>query len=162
MVFCPDWVFDIGVARTAQEFLSTEVPIYAAANKYAEGLSEKYSVVDKTAMTEPAERILEFLAEVNAGQDAVEFLNGFVYSRYCFETASKPRKLKPLFGEADEPTKVAAYSAEDSIKRFKAYVFGLRSNSVQKAPAGWRLELEENTLHIADVSRRALSVLDGF
>ena len=77
MSFCPDWVFDIAVATAAMDFLSTEVPIYAVSNKYAEGLSEKYSSITKEQICEPAESLLHFLAEVNAGDEAVTFLNGF-------------------------------------------------------------------------------------
>ena len=78
MSFCPDWVFDIAVAKVAMDFLSTDVPIYAVSNKYAEGLSEKYSSITKEQISEPAESVLHFLAEVNAGDEAVTFLNGFV------------------------------------------------------------------------------------
>ena len=162
MSFCPDWVFDIAVAKAAMDFLSTDVPIYAVSNKYAEGLSEKYSSITKEQISEPAESVLHFLAEVNAGDEAVTFLNGFVYFRYNYEATNKPRKLKPMFGEADEAVKVKAFDGELALKHFKAYVFALRSSSAPVAPGGWRLEIEENTLHIADVSRRQLSILDAF
>jgi len=162
MNFCPNWVFDIAVAKTAMDFLSTEIPIYAVSNKYASSLSEKYSIISKEQISEPAESLLHFLAEVNAGDDAVTFLNGFVYFRYCFDALNKPRKLKPLFGEADDPVKVKEFDGDVTVKQFKAYVFGLRSNSAPVAPGGWRLELEENTLHVADVARRELSILDSF
>jgi hypothetical protein len=162
MSFCPDWVFDIAVAKSAQDFLSSEVPIYVVANKYAEGLTEKYSSITKEQICEPAESLLHFLAEVNAGDEAVTFLNGFVYFRYGFEGLNKPRKLKPMFGEADEPAKTKTFDGESAVKHFKAYVFSLRSNSAPVAPPGWRLELEENTLHIAEIARRPISILDAF
>jgi len=162
MSYCPYWIFEIAVTRTALEFLSTDMPIIATAGKYADGLSEKYSVIDKAEIAEPAELILHFLSEVNAGEEAVTFLNGFVYFKYCFEAVNKPRKLNPIFGEADDPDKKKSFSGEDAVKHFKAYVFGLRSNSAPVAPPGWKLEAEENTLHVAAVSRRTVSILDAF
>ena len=67
-----------------------------------------------------------------------------------------------MFGAADDPVKLKSYSGELAVKHFKAYVFGLRSNSAPVAPAGWRLDAEENTLHIAEIARRSLSILDAF
>ena len=162
MSYCPYWIFEIAVTRTALEFLSTDMPITATAGKYADGLSEKYSVIDKAEIAEPAELILHFLSEVNAGEEAVTFLNGFVYFKYCFEKFNKPRKLSPIFGAADDPEKTKNYSGDDTLKHFKAYVFGLRSNSAPVAPAAWRLEVEDNNLHIADLARRSISILDAF
>jgi hypothetical protein len=162
MVFCPDWIFDIAVARTAQEFLASDVPMFAAAGKYAEGLGEKYAPIDKSEINDTAEQLLHFLSEVNAGEDAVTFLNGFTYFKYNFESVNKPRKLNPMFGAADDPVKIKSHSGEIVVKHFKAYVFGLRSNSAPVAPVGWRLDVEENSLHIAEVARRTLSILDAF
>ena len=162
MTFCPDWVFEIAVARTAHEFLASDVPMYAAAGKYSEGLAEKYAPIDKSEINDSAEQLLLFLSEVNAGEDAVTFLNGFNYFKYNFETVNKPRKLNPMFGAADDPVKTKSYSGELAVKHFKAYVFGLRSNSAPVAPVGWRLDVEDNSLHIAEVARRALSILDAF
>ena len=162
MVFCPDWVFEIAVARTAHEFLANDVPMFAAAGKYSDGLAEKYAPIDKSEINETAEQLLHFLSEVNAGEEAVTFLNGFTYFKYNFEVVNKARKLAPMFGEADDPVKLKSYSGELAVKHFKAYVFGLRSNSAPVAPAGWRLDAEENKLHIADIARRSLSILDAF
>ena len=89
-------------------------------------------------------------------------LNGFQYFRYNFESTNKLRKLTPLFGEADEPVKLLNYSGEDTLKRFKAYVFGLRSESAPVAPAGWDLGTEKNILHIAEIARRDVSIFDAF
>ena len=162
MTFCPDWVYEIAVTRSTQEYLATDVPLFAIAGKYSDGLSEKYAAVGKEEINEASEQVLHFLSEVNAGEDAVTFLNGFVYFKYNYLAFNKPRKLSPMFGAADDPEKIKAYTGELSVKHFKAYVFGLRSNSAPVAPAGWRLENEENTLHIADIARRSLAILDAF
>ena len=36
-MFCPDWVYDIAVARTAHEFLVNDLPLPAISGKYVEG-----------------------------------------------------------------------------------------------------------------------------
>ena len=159
-MFCPAWVYDIAVARTAHEFLVNDLPLPAISGKYAEGLSEQYNSIEKDELVDSAESIMHFLAEVSAGEEAVTFLNGFVYFRYNFEAVNKSRKLKPMFGAADDPVKNKNYSGDAAVKHFKAYVFGLRSNSAPVAPAGWKLEIEENTLHIASLARIQLSILD--
>jgi len=161
-VYTPGWIYEIAIARVAYEFLANDIPIFAAAGKYADGLAEKYAAIDKGEINAPAEELLHFLSEVNAGEEAATFLNGFVYFKYNFDSVNKPRKLNPMFGAADDAEKTKTYNGELAVKHFKAYVFGLRSNSAPVAPAGWRLEAEDNILHIADVSRRSLSILDAF
>jgi len=162
MQFCPDWIFDAVMARTAEEFLAGELPLNALASKYAKGLSEKYSEVRNDELSQGVEDLVRFLNEVNAGDEAVNFLKGFSYYKLRFEGSNKPRKMKPLFGSVDEPVKVKAYSTEEAVKKFKAYVFALRSNSAPLAPAGWRIEDEGELGHLVDVASRAISILDGF
>tara|TARA_B100001059_G_scaffold157446_1_gene157071 strand:- start:13942 stop:14430 length:489 start_codon:yes stop_codon:yes gene_type:complete len=161
MNFCRDWIFDVAVAKVSDEFLSLNLPLNTLAKKYAEGLSEKYAEISVQEVSDSSELLLLFLNEVDAGESAVEFLNGFQYFRYNFESVNKLRKLTPLFGAADDPTKTMTYSGEATAKRFKAYVFGLRSNSAPVAPAGWHLSVDSNLLHVADVARRTVSILDG-
>jgi hypothetical protein len=161
MSFCPNWIFDVAAGKSSQEFLATDNPLSLFAKKYAEGLSEKYTEITPQEISDTSELLLLFLNEVNAGENAAEMLNGFQYFRYNFESFNKPRKLTPLFGEADEPVKLLNYSGEDTLKRFKAYVFGLRSESAPEAPAGWNLGAETNVLHIADIARREVSIFDA-
>ena len=161
MSFCPNWIFDVAVGKSSHEFLATDNPLSLFAKKYAGGLSEKYTEITPQEISETSELVLLFLNEVSAGENAAEMLNGFQYFRYNFEAVNKLRKLTPLFGEADEPVKLLNYSGEDTLKRFKAYVFGLRSESAQEAPAGWNLGAETNVLHIADIARREVSIFDA-
>lgn len=161
MSFCPNWIFDVAAGKSSQEFLATDSPLSLFSKKYAEGLSEKYTEIAPQEISDTSELLLLFLDEVNAGENAVEMLNGFQYFRYNFESVTKLRKLAPLFGEADEPVKLLNYSGEDTLKRFKAYVFGLRSKSAPEAPAGWNLSAETNVLHIADIARREVSIFDA-
>ena len=49
------------------------------------------------------------------------------------------------------------------VKSFRAYVFALRSGTVQKAPAGWKIEDEnENLPFLSELVGRSASILDAF
>ena len=78
-MICPAWIFDISAARVASEYLSAELPIEAFGTKYASGLSEKYSDITAEELVESAQLILEFLAEVEAGESAVSIINEFTF-----------------------------------------------------------------------------------
>jgi len=162
MSFCPDWMFDACIARAAQDFLTFELPLMAVSKKYANGLSEAYSEVRPEEIVAGAEEIVRFLGEVDAGDAAADILRGFSYYRLKFEGFNKPRKLKSMFSSADDPVKEKKYSAEESVKKFKAYVFALRSDSAPTAPAGWKIEDETELAHLSEVASRSVNILDSF
>lgn len=162
MSFCPDWIFDAAMARAAEEFLAGALPLNTISKKYGDGLSEKYDEVRPEELSGGIESVVRFLAEVEAGDEAVNFLRGFCFFRLHFEGTNKPRKLKILFGNADDPVKSKLYSAEETLKKLKAYVFALRSNSSPLAPAGWRIEDEVDLQHLSDLASRPINILDGF
>lgn len=162
-MYAPNWVFDIAVMRTAYEFLSSEVGIEAFGKKYSEGLSKVYNqTIAPETFFETAQSILEFLSEIEAGEQAVELINNFTYFRLYNEGLNKPRKMKSMFGTIEDSVKTQDYSAENTIKAFRAYVFGLRSNTVPVAPEGWRLENDEHIDKLKPLIEATVSVLDMF
>ena len=68
--------------------------------------------------------------------------------------------MKSMFGSIEDPVKVKEYSPENTIKAFKAYVFGLRSNTVPTAPDGWKLETDEHIVSLKPVIEEQVSILD--
>ena len=42
---CPNWIYEICVARVASEYLSSELDIVAFAKKYSEGLAISYNPI---------------------------------------------------------------------------------------------------------------------
>ena len=48
--FCPDWIFNRSVARTAYEFIISDLPIKSYAKKYSSALSEHYSEINPEEM----------------------------------------------------------------------------------------------------------------
>ena len=159
-MYCPVWIYDIAVARTAAEFLSSDMSIEAFAKKYAGALSEAYNELPMEAFHKPAEGLLIFLSEIDAGDVSTELLSDFCYFRLYNESVGRPRKMKPLFGALEEGVKLAEFNGEATTKAFRAYVYGTRSNTVPKAPAGWRLEDDEHVPKLSEIAAKTMSVLD--
>ena len=132
---CPDWIFDILSARICVQFLSESHPLELSSNHFVDQLHSAYEEIDQKIVSETAEHMVRFLAEVDAGAEAVNVLNDFIYFRINYESTAKKRNLKPLFGNPEDG--VAAPKHFEGLKRFKAYVFGLRSNNSPTSPPGW-------------------------
>jgi hypothetical protein len=65
-----------------------------------------------------------------------------------------------LFGSADEPVKAREHSADAAVKSFKAYVYALRNQVVDLAPAGWKLADVEDSDVFQKLASQNLSPLD--
>ena len=165
-MYCPGWIFDVAVSRCMIEFLSADMNLEAFASKYADGLAEKYEPINEDVFIGAATELLAFLSEIEAGDQAVDLLIDYSYSRIYVEFNSgsaKPRKLKPMFGSVEDPLKKAEADPIGMVKSFRAYVFALRSGTVQKAPAGWKIEDEnENLPFLSELAGRSTSILDAF
>jgi len=157
---CPGFIHEIAVARAAIEYLSSEMGLEAFAKKYADGLSEMYGDLGVELIQEPAEKTLQFLSEIEAGEMAVELLTGFVYFRLYFEGVGRPRKMKPLFGSIEDGVKAPEINVVEAGKAFRAYVFAQRSNTVPVMPAGWMLEGDPHLPAFNELVKKSVSVLD--
>ena len=160
MAHCPGFMFDVAAARTAAEFLSSEIGLESFSQKYFEAFAERYEEIIQDDINGAAEGMLQFLADIEAGENAVDLLLSFTYFRIYFEGPGRPRKTKPMFGSIEDPAKTKEWSKEGAPKAFRAFVFGLRSNTVPKAPVGWLLENEEATPVLAKLAGEKLSLID--
>ena len=157
--YCPEWIFGICGANTSKEFLSSNNSIAAISKKYSTTLSEKYNEIRFEEILDLSENILQFLSDINAGEEAVLFLDGFIYFRLNYETTTKPRNLKPMFGNPEAG--VPAVNQIDVLKRFKAYVFGLRSNNSPTPPPGWNVARDsENLKNVSALVTTSINPLD--
>jgi len=162
-MFVPSWIFEICVMRTASEFLSSEIGLEAFAKKYSEGLKKIYKEDISLEVFEGcAQTLMEFLGEIEAGDQAVNLLNDFTYFRLYNEAVNRPRKMKSMFGSIEDPVKATEYNSENTQKAFRAYVFGLRSNTVPQAPDGWQLEKDEHLVKLKPLFEEKVSMLDMF
>ena len=160
MSYCPVWIFDAVCAQVASEFLAQELPLRTLAKKYSDGLAQKYTLIAVEELEETAEAFIRALDEVKVEEEAVPLLNGYCFFRIIYESNNIKRKMKPLFGAVDSPTSVREYDADNSIKRFKAYLFSLRSSVAVQAPAGWKLSNFEELPFLRDIAAKSVNILD--
>ena len=137
--FCPEWIFSIFAAQTAKEFLSSNSSIASISRKFSKSINERYNEVKFEEILDPAEKILQFLSEINAGEEAVNFINDYIHYRVNFESTGSPRKLSGMFSSAFNPQKVKDYDTDKSFKIFKATVFSIKNDALPKATPGWQI-----------------------
>ena len=135
--FCPEWIFSVLAAQTSKEFLSTNNSIAAISRKYSKAISEKYNEVKFEELVDLSENILQFLSEINAGEEAVNYINDYLHYRVTFESNGSERKLSGMFSSAFDGSKSKDYDTEKCFKIFKATIFSIRNDAFPKATPGW-------------------------
>jgi len=160
MAFCPKWLYEAGCGAAGAEYLSRQIDLRTVASGYAETLSGFYNPISAEEIAGVIEPMLRFLDELNAGDSAAPLMTGFCYYRITYDQPNKPRKLKGLFGSADEPVKTKEYNSDLAVKAFKAYVYAIRNEVAEMAPAGWTLADVEGSPVIEKLSNQNLSPLD--
>ena len=156
---CPEWIFDITCSRVCIQFLAESHPLELSGNLFCEQLGRNYNSVEPKFVAELAEYMARFLSEIDAGQDAVVFLNQFIYYRLNYESNTKVRNLKPLFGNVEDGVPEAKHNL--AMKRFKAYAFGLRSNNSPTPPPGWDvIRNTDNLPLVRDLVSTSINPLD--
>ena len=158
--FCPEWIFNLSVARAAYEFIISDLPIKAYAKKYSNGLNEIFEEIKPEEIENEAELILRFLVEINA-DNSDELLNSFIYFCLKYEQQGSKRKLKGLFGSAFDPDKSKKYAEKNTLKAFRAYVFGIRSGVSEKPSPGWDIKEEENIKILLDIVNKEANISDA-
>ena len=158
--FCPQWIFNLAVARSAYEFIISELPIKAYAKKYSAGLSERFEEIKADEIENEAELLLRFLVEVNA-EKSDELLNNYVYFCFKYVHNGQKRKIKGIFGSELDPTKEKQYQEKVTLKSFRAYVFGLRSGVSEKPSAGWEILEEEELDFLKNIIEKKANIVDA-
>ena len=149
--FCPEWIFGIFAAQTSKEFLSTNNSIAAVSRKYSNAISERYNEVKFEEVMDLSEKILQFLSDINAGEEAVTYIDDYIHYRVNFEASGSERKLSGMFSSAFDPEKIKDYNSDKSFKIFKATVFSIRNEALPKATPGWLITDVEDIDWIGDV-----------
>lgn len=158
--FCPRWIFNLCTASTAYEFITSDLPIKSYAKKYSEGLNEHYGEIKTEEIESSAEEILRFLVDINA-ENSDELLNAYIYYCLKYNFDGSKRKIKGLFGTAFDPEKEKKFSEADSLKTFKAYVFGLRSGVTYKPAAGWNIKDEKDIELLLKIIETEANITDA-
>ena len=149
--FCPEWIFGIFAAQTSKEFLSTNNSIAAVSRKYSNAISERYNEVKFEEVMDLAEKILQFLSDINAGEEAVTYIDDYIHYRVNFEASGSERKLSGMFSSAFDPEKIKDFNSDKSLKIFKATVFSIRNEALPKASPGWLITDVEDIDWIGEV-----------
>lgn len=158
--YCPSWLFNLCVARTAYDFITSDLPIKAYATKYASGISEHYAEIKTEEVEQEAETVLRFLVDINS-EESDQLLNNFIFFSLKYVQHGSKRKLKGLFGSALDPTKEKEYSEKITLKNFKAYVFGLRSGVSEKPSPGWNITEEEGIDFLVELIKKEANISDA-
>ena len=149
--FCPEWIFGIFAAQTSKEFLSTNNSIAGVSRKYSNSISERYNEVKFEEIMDVAEKILQFLSDINAGEEAVTYIDDYIHYRVNYEANGSERKLSGMFSSAFDPEKIKDYNSDKSFKIFKATVFSIRNEALPKATPGWLITDVEDIDWIGEV-----------
>ena len=149
--FCPEWIFGIFAAQSSKEFLSSNNSIAAVSRKYSNAISERYNEVKFEEVMDLAEKILQFLSDINAGEEAVTYIDDYIHYRVNFEASGSERKLSGMFSSAFDAEKIKDYNSDKSFKIFKATVFSIRNEALPKATPGWLITDVEDIDWIGEV-----------
>lgn len=149
-------------AQSGIEFLSGSSTLPSIAKKYSRGLSDHYEPVAFQYIESLAEEKLRTLSEIEAAENAVIILNAYVYRIYKFHPDNKPRKIKGLFSSEFDGTKTPLADHSELSKVFKAFIFSIRSNIYNYAPAGWTIIEEPESQWLGELVAEPASIFDSF
>jgi hypothetical protein len=158
--FCPEWVFGVCAAKTSNDFLSSNNSVNMIAKKFSSGLSEHYNEIKFEEVVEASELILGFLSDVNAGEQAVDFLNNYIFYRVSFSSNGNPRKIKSMFSSEYDGTKLKEYGSKNVLKVFRATTFSINNDVYEKPPAGWTITDVEDIDWLGELFTQDVSFSD--
>lgn len=147
----PSFVFDSVAALVARRFLLSNITLTQMASFYTGILGEHYAAEDISAELEScAEDFLRTLNEIGA-ENADEILKSFERIRITTTDNTAPRKLKSMFSSALEGQPQKEHSVETTIKRFKAFIFLVRSKPSYYAPSDWNWAKVNDASWLGDI-----------
>ena len=156
--FCKEWIFSVCSAETAKDFLSSNNSINSIAQKFSSVLSEKYNEIRCEEIVDVAEKILQFLSEVKAGEQAVTYLNDYIHYRVNYESTGSERKLNGIFSSAFDGEKLKDYNSQVALKIFKATIYSLRNDAIPKATPGWLITDTEDIDWLGEVFEQKIDI----
>ncbi len=161
-LYCPDWMFDVIVARTASEYIKGHLDLSIYAQKYSQEISKNFMPIGTVEIAFPAEDMLRFLDKIEAGDLAVSLLHDFSHFRLYYIAQGRERKLNPFFGHVEDGVREKAYSDSNNGAQFRSFVFSIRSKLIARAPDAWKLEEDENFPFLSELVKYEITALDIF
>ena len=157
--FMPDWVLGCTCAHITIRFVNSTIPLEAFANKYSKSLSEKYVDASSKKLMGISQDTLYFLATFESSNH-MGVVESYMFNSLNFTKRGRKRKIKTLFGSALD-AKEQATTHQASVRRFKNFVFQLRSNDKYNAPKGWNLREEQGIDWLLDIYEQNVIAMDG-
>ena len=155
----PDWVLGCTCAHITIRFVNSTIPLEAFANKYSKSLSEKYVDASSKKLMGISQDMLYFLATFESSNH-MSVVESYMFNSLNFTKRGRKRKIKTLFGSALD-AKEQATTHQASVRRFKNFVFQLRSNDKYNAPEGWNLREEQGIDWLLDIYEQNVIAMDG-
>jgi len=155
----PDWVLGCTCAHITIRFVNSTIPLEAFANKYSKSLSEKYVDSSSKKLMGISQDMLYFLATFESSNH-MGVVESYMFNSLNFTKRGRKRKIKTLFGSALD-AKEQATTHQASVRRFKNFVFQLRSNDKYNAPEGWNLREEQGIDWLLDIYEQNVIAMDG-
>ena len=155
----PDWVLGCTCAHITIRFVNSTIPLEAFANKYSKSLSEKYVDASSKKLMGISQDMLYFLATFESSNH-MDVVESYMFNSLNFTKRGRKRKIKTLFGSALD-AKEQATTHQASVRRFKNFVFQLRSNDKYNAPEGWNLREEQGIDWLLDIYEQNVIAMDG-
>jgi len=155
----PDWVLGCTCAHITIRFVNGTIPLEAFANKYSKSLSEKYVDASSKKLMGISQDMLYFLATFESSNH-MGVVESYMFNSLNFTKRGRKRKIKTLFGSALD-AKEQATTHQASVRRFKNFVFQLRSNDKYNAPEGWNLREEQGIDWLLDIYEQNVIAMDG-
>ena len=98
-----------------------------------------------------AEEILQFLSDLEANEDAVNYIDSYIYRRMCFKSSGAERKISGMFSSELDPVKTNEYSGKNIAKTFRATIFAIRNHTLSDKPPGWSYDDVEDLGWLKDL-----------
>ena len=78
-------------------------------------ITERYNEVKFEEIMDVAENPSIFI-EINAGEEAVNYINDYIHYRVKYESSGSERKLSGMFSSAFDPEKIKDYNSDKCFK----------------------------------------------
>ena len=158
--YCPNWIFDIFAGACAREFIQSPLPLESVSRKFQDVIGKTYDPVEAGIVLKASENIVLTLHEADAGDMSVRIIDHFCYFRLNFEMNKTPRKISGIFGSALKGERERAYNADETRKRFKAFLFALRNGGMKPIPEEWNLEKDDTIPNLSEAVSNKMGMLD--
>ena len=130
------------------------------AKKFSTALCERYNDIKFEEIVDAAEQILQFLSEINAGEEAVNYLTNYIYYRVNYEANGNERKISGLFSSAFDSIKSQDYDSKTVLKIFRATVYSIRNEAVPIANPGWLIADKEGIDWLGEVFEQEIDIFN--